>query len=268
MVEREYNLLATIEELRANGLMQFENPLCLGGGHGVRAYLAKDLQRFSIDLDFYSSVENIHDVLRRVGKFGTFEQVGYGIESEDRFKRYDSAVPADLKRCTVALLKRYHQSFRSGDVDPEFYVTISNTLSSMKCEWRRPKSYIGIDYVEKEVPVLSPELLIAGKIRIIPHRKVKDLYKDIFDIYTLFNLSDSSVEESKIISTLSTARLGVRKTVLFSRFKETSDPSNARNAIKLPKESRLKYLGDWKIINSFVKQKVLTILQQARALEN
>jgi len=39
--------------------MKLKNPLCLGGGHGVRAYLPQNLQRFSIDLDFYSNEANI-----------------------------------------------------------------------------------------------------------------------------------------------------------------------------------------------------------------
>ena len=234
----------------------------------MRAYLPQNLQRFSIDLDFYSNEEDIQSILREVGRFRTLKLVGYGIESEGRFKRYDSAVPAGLKRCTVALLKRYDQSFRSGDVEPEFYVTISNTLSSIKYELRKPKSYIGIDYVKEEVPILSPALLIAGKIRIIPYRKIKDLYKDIFDIYALLKLSDSSIDESEITSALSRARAMVRKADLFNRFKETSNVGNARNAIKLPSESRRRYLDDWRSVNSFVRKEALTILERARALDN
>lgn len=131
----------------------------------MRAYLPQDLQRFSIDLDFYSSEKDIHNVLGEVDRLQTLKPVGYGIESEGRFKRYDSFIPTDMKRCTVALLKRYSQSFSAGDVEPEFYVTISNTLPSIKYEWRKPKSYIGIEYVKEQVPILSPELIIAGKIR-------------------------------------------------------------------------------------------------------
>ena len=64
------------------------------------------------------------------------------------------------------------------------------------------------------------------------------------------------------------SRARVRKADLFNRFKETSDVANARNAIKLPSESRRKYLDAWKSINSFVKQEALTILDKARALDN
>ncbi len=247
--------------------MELKNPLCLGGGHGVRAYLPQDLQRFSIDLDFYSNQGNIQSILKEIGRLRALEPVGYGVESGGRFKRYDSAVPADLKRCTVALLKRYRQSFKSGDVDPEFYVSISNTLASSKYEMRKPKSYIGIEYVKQEVPILSPAVIIASKIRIIPYRKIKDLYKDIFDIYALLKLSDSSVDESDIASALPASESSVRKTDLFSKFKETSDAGNARNAIKLPSESRRKYLEDWKSINSFVKREVLRILERAGAFD-
>jgi predicted nucleotidyltransferase component of viral defense system len=247
--------------------MKLRNPICLGGGHGVRAYLPQDLQRFSIDLDFYSNDGNIHSILKEVSRFRALQPVGYGLESEGRFKRYDSAVPAELKKCTVALLKRYSQSFKSGDVDPEFYVTISNTLASSRYEMRKPKSYIGIEYVKEEVPVLPPALIIASKIRIIPHRKVKDLYKDIFDMYALLKLSDMPVDEAEIVAALSASGSRVRKPELFQRFKETSDAGNARNAIKLPSESRRNYLEDWKSVNSFVKKEALTVLERAGILD-
>ncbi|HVC27569.1 MAG TPA: nucleotidyl transferase AbiEii/AbiGii toxin family protein [Nitrososphaerales archaeon] len=247
--------------------MKPKSPLCLGGGHGVRAYLPQELQRFSIDLDFYSNDGDVHNILREVSGLRDLKPVGYGAESEGRFKRYDSAVPAELKRCTVALLKRYIQSFKSGDVDPEFYVTVSNTLAFGKYEMRKPKSYIGVEYVKEEVPVLSPALIIASKVRIIPHRKVKDLYKDVFDIYALFNSSDISVDDSEIIAALSATGSRVRKPELFQRFKETSDPRNARNAIKLPSESRRSYLEDWKSMNAFVKKKAITVLEGAGMLD-
>ena len=67
-VEREYNLLITLEEFRTKGLMKGDNPLVLGGGHGVRAYLPQGLQRFSIDLDFYSSIPDIHQILKDLRK--------------------------------------------------------------------------------------------------------------------------------------------------------------------------------------------------------
>ncbi len=74
----------------------------MGGGHGVRAFLPQDLQRFSIDLDFYSTEGNIHDILARVRKIPGLKYAGYGIESEGRFKRYDSLVPADVEKCTIS----------------------------------------------------------------------------------------------------------------------------------------------------------------------
>ena len=266
MVEREYHLLVTIEELRAGGLMKRKNPLCLGGGHGVRAYLPQNLQRFSIDLDFYSNEANIQNIVKEISRFGALELVGYGLESEGKFKRYDSAVPAELKKCTLALLNRYDQSFKSGEVGSEFYLTISNTLASGRYEMRKPKSYIGIEYVKQEVPVLHPSLIIARKIRILTHRKIKDRYKDIFDIYALLKLSDLSVDESEIVAALSVGGSRVQRPELFESFKETSDAGNARNAIKLPAESRRKYLEDWGSINSFVKREALTVLERAGML--
>ncbi len=247
--------------------MQPENPLVLGGGHGVRAYLPQDLQRFSIDLDFYSSDGNMQNALKGISRFRSLKTVGYGLESEGRFKRYDSVVPADLRRGTVALTKRYSQSFRSGEVEPEFYVTISNTLPSIRYEMRKPKSYIGFEYIRGEVPVLSPAQIIASKIRIITHRKTKDLYKDVFDIYALFKFSDSSVDQSEVVAAFSATASTSRKSDLFKRFKETSDVGNARNAIRLPLVSKQKYLGDWKSINYFVRQEALTIVERAGALD-
>ncbi len=247
--------------------MKMKYPICLGGGHGVRAYLPRELQRFSIDLDFYSNDGDVHNILKQVSGFSDLKLVGYGAESEGRFKRYDSAVPDELKKCTLALLKRYRQSFKTGNVDPEFYVTISNTLAFGKYEMRKPKSYIGIEYVKEEVPVLSPALIIASKIRIIRHRKVKDMYKDIFDIYALFNSSDISVDEAEIVNALAATGSSVRKPELFQKFRETSDAGNARNAIKLPSESRSSYLKNWNAINAFVKKKALTVLERARMLD-
>ncbi|MHB1908594.1 MAG: hypothetical protein ACYCQJ_06940 [Nitrososphaerales archaeon] len=65
LVEREYHLLVTLEELRASKMMSSTNPICLGGGHGVRSYLPQELQRFSIDLDFYSAEPDIQNILAR-----------------------------------------------------------------------------------------------------------------------------------------------------------------------------------------------------------
>jgi predicted nucleotidyltransferase component of viral defense system len=267
-VEREYHLLVTIEELRSNGLMKLDNPLCLGGGHGVRAFLPQELQRFSIDLDFYSKEENIHRVLRRLGKIPSLKQVGYGIESGDRFKKYDSRVPTSLEKCTAALTKHYQQSFSLAGVESEFSVTVTNTLTPVRHELRKPKSYIGIEYVKEKIPILAPALIIASKIRAVRTRKLKDLYKDIFDIYALFKLSDASFDDKQIISALSDPTMQLKKAEIYGKFKESSDKDNARSAIKLPKESRQKYLKDWKYINSFVKNKTLALLDRAGALRN
>lgn len=249
-------------------MMALKNPLCLGGGHGVRAYLPQELQRFSIDLDFYSTCDDIHTILKETSRFGSLKVVGYGIESEGMFKRYDSQIPANAHKCTAALLKGYKQSFKAGDVDSEFYVTISNTLKFEKYEMRKPKSYIGIEYVKGEIPVLSAALIIAGKIRIIPHRKLKDRYKDVFDIYALLNLSDASVDESDIIIPLSSSGSRIRRSAIFEKFKETSDSGNARNAIRLPSESRQAYLANWKDINSFVMEETFRVLGSAGILDN
>lgn len=88
--------MVTIEDLRQRGLMN-ENPLCLGGGHGARAYLPVDLQRFSIDLDFYSNCGDIHDIKNDLSKVPGFKVIGYGEQTEGRFKRYDSLPPKSLK---------------------------------------------------------------------------------------------------------------------------------------------------------------------------
>ncbi len=268
LVEREYQLLVAIEELRSNGLMKLENPLCLGGGHGVRAFLPQELQRFSIDLDFYSKEDNIHKVLKSVSKIPSLKRVGYGIESEGRFKQYDSSVPAGLEKCTVALTKQYHQSFSLASVEPEFYVTISNTLSTVRYELRKPKSYIGIEYVKEKIPILAPALIIASKIRAIPTRKLKDLYKDIFDIFALFELGDASFKDTEVVSALSVSNTQLKRGEIYQKFKESSDKNNAKNAIKLPKESREEYLKKWKHINFFVRNKTLSLLERAAALSS
>lgn len=232
----------------------------------MRAFLPQDLQRFSIDLDFYSTVENIHDILDRVRGLLGLRYAGYGIESEGRFKRYDSLVLADVKKCTIALTKHYRQSFSLTGVDPEFYVTISNTFTPIRCELRKPRSYIGIEYVKETIPILSPDLIIASKIRAISTRKIKDFYKDVFDIYALLKLSDTLVNEAAIVSALSTPRLRIRRADVFDKFKESSDEDNARNAIKLPTESRKTYLKKWKHMNSLVKEMTLGVLERAGAL--
>ncbi len=231
----------------------------------MRAFLPQDLQRFSIDLDFYSTGKDIHDILEKVREIPGVKYAGYGIESEGRFKRYDSLVPADVEKCTIALTKHYRQSFSVAGMDPEFYVTVSNTLTRVRYELRKPRSYIGIEYVKESIPILSPELIISSKIRAIGTRKVKDFYKDVFDIYALLKLSDALVDEAAIVSALSTPRLRIRRANVYSKFKESSDEDNARNAIKLPTESRKKYLMKWKHMNSLVREMTLSVLEKAGA---
>jgi len=186
----------------------------------------------------------------------------------------ESATSGMIRRCrprskSVPLpsLKKYNQSFKLGEVAPEFYLTVSNTLAFNTFHTRKPKSFIGVEYVKCEVPVLQPAVIIAEKVRIIPHRKTKDLYKDIFDIYALFNLSGTEIRDSQIVTMLAATGLKVSRYQLLSRFKETSDPSNARNAIKLPTHSRTSYLKDWCGINSFVRDKVLDFSRAAGMLD-
>jgi predicted nucleotidyltransferase component of viral defense system len=257
--------MVTIEDLREKGLMD-EDLLCLGGGHGVRAYLPVDLQRFSIDLDFYSNCEDIHDIKNKLSKISGFKSVGYGEQAEGRFKMYDSAPPKSLKKCTIALTKHYKHHFSYFDVQPEFYVTVSNTMLVGRKELRKPKSYIKIQYVKEAVPVLSPGTIITSKILALPTRKLKDFYKDIFDIYALFKWGEVSVDEKEIDQRLSKSGYKIERTEVFTKFKLSSDQANARNAIKLPTVSRSKYLNDWASINEFVKSKVMERLERSRIL--
>lgn len=250
-------------------MMSSTNPICLGGGHGARSYLPQDLQRFSIDLDFYSNESDIHNVIDKIADLGeTFELVGYGLESEGIFKRYDSAIPRGLNKCTAAFVKKYNQAFQQADVGSEFYVTISNISPITKYEMRTPKSYIGTEYVKAKIPVLPATEIIAGKIQIIPHRRVKDLYKDIFDVYCLLKLGDAPIAESEIVDSLSKGSSKIARSRLFDRFKETSSASNARSAIKLPASSRDRYLRDWISMNPFVRNETIRFLKSARMLSN
>ncbi len=268
LVEREYNLLITLEEFRTKGLMKGGDPLVLGGGHGVRAYLPQELQRFSIDLDFYSNAPDIHQTLKDLKRVGDVREVGYGIQEEKRFKRYDSAVPTDLRQCTVALVRSYHQSFKLGDVPPEFSITVTNTHPPKSFEMRKPKSYISVDYVKGEIPVLPASQIIAGKMQIIPHRPVKDLYKDIFDIYALTKLSDARVTRPELVASLKEARVKLTPSILYERFKETSGADGAKNAIKLPKEARRTYLDNWDGIYAFVKEETFAVMKAAGCLSD
>ena len=232
----------------------------------MRAFLPQELQRFSIDLDFYSIEPNVHNVLARIEN-SDLNYAGYGAESEGIFKRYESPIPSKVEKCTIALIKRYRQAFGLGGLDPEFYVTISNTFPSIKWDLRKPKSYIGIDYVKEVIPILSPNLIIASKIRALPTRKIKDFYKDIFDIHALFDLSDVGVDETEITSALSAPRLMIQKSEVYDKFRETSSEENAKTAIRLPRESKNKYLADWKHTNSAVKEMTLRVLEKVGALQ-
>lgn len=248
-------------------MMSSANPICLGGGHGVRSYLPEDLQRYSIDLDFYSSNPDIQNVLAQISKLAGFKQVGYGMESEGKYKRFDSLVPDNIKKCTVAITKEYKQSFKHGEVESKFYVTISNTLDLPKHELRKPKSYIGIEYVKEKIPVLPPAPIIASKVRIIPIRKVKDLYKDIFDVYALLKLGDCSVQKSDIVEILSKNQFKIKKFDLLEKLKAASGIDGAKNAIKLSSSAKDAYLSEWDSIHDYVKALTLEVLEKANMLE-
>ncbi len=258
--------MVAIEELRERGLMGGIFPLCLGGGHGTRAYLPSDLQRFSIDLDFYSGVHDVHQIIKKIEVIQGFKLVGYGLETEGRFKKFDSLPPANIKKCTLAFAREYRQAFKHGEVEPKFYVTVSNTSSIATWESKKPKSYIGIDYVKQPVPVLSPIALVTGKILALPTRKTKDVYKDVFDIYALFNWGDTEVDEGKLEEELSKTGSKIGEKDIQKKFKVTSNEANARSAIKLPSESRKRYLADWKSINIFVRNKTLKLLTDSDVL--
>ncbi|MHB1908595.1 MAG: nucleotidyl transferase AbiEii/AbiGii toxin family protein [Nitrososphaerales archaeon] len=176
-------------------------------------------------------------------------------------------MPAGIKKCTVAMIKEYKQTFKQGDVESRFYITVSNTLLSEKYEMRKPKSYIGIEYVKKEIPVLPPVTMIASKIKIIPIRKVKDVYKDIFDIHALLKFGDSRVKESDIVDVLTKSGSKIKKSELFQKFKVTSGIDGAKNAIKLPALSKEKYLNEWNPIHRHVKELVVKLLEQAKMLQ-
>lgn len=246
--------------------MKGGNPLVLGGGHGVRAYLPQELQRFSIDLDFYSGAPDIHQTLDALGGIPGVKEVGYGVQEETRFKRYDSAVPEDLKRCTVAFTRSYSQSFKLGDVPSEFYITVTNVQPPESFEMRRPKSYISADYVKGEIPILDATRIVSSKMQIIPFRPVKDLYKDIFDIYALMRLSDTKVSEEGLVESLREARLKLGSSKLYERFKQTSGVDGAKNAIKLPRGARRSYLEDWTTIHDFVKDQTFAAVAAAGCL--
>lgn len=240
--------------------------LVLGGGHGVRAYLPVELQRFSIDLDLYSRADDIHEVKAQLSKIPGFTIKGYGLQTNGGFKRFDSPPPSDVKKCTIAFTKSYSQSFRYYDVPPEFYVTVSNTIDIGEMKHKKPKSYIPIEYVKGLIPVLSPATIIASKIVALPVRKIKDFYKDVFDIYALFNKSEDPVNEEDLVQRLSNSGAKIAEAEVRGKFKQSSDRNNARNAIKLPSTSRDKYLGDWNSMNTFVRNKALEHLQSSGIL--
>ncbi len=257
--------MVTLEDLRERGLAK-ERTLCLGGGHGIRAYLPRELQRFSIDLDFYSEVDDLHLIKSDLSNIPGFTERGYGLETDKGFKKYDSELPSQIKKGTIAFTKSYSQAFRSAEIPSEFYVTVSNVAKLRIVKLRQPKSYIGTDYVKAAIPILSPETIMAGKMAIIQIRRIKDLYKDIFDIYAMFNSSDERVDEQELVESLSKTGHEIAESIVRKRFRESSGRENALNAIKLPTESRHEYLQSWKSINTYVRNKTLESLTRAGIL--
>ena len=262
-VEREYHLLNTLEELRSSGLTEGYEQLVLGGGHGVRSYLPQGLQRFSIDLDFYS---NLKDFLRIKSQLESmkFEYVGYGASDDGVFKRYDAPLPEGFSKGTLAFTRSYLQQFKIGAVPPVFYVTVCNDLKINGIEMRRPRSYIPIDYVKGDVPVLQAEVIIASKIRILTVRQVKDLYKDLFDIYALY--SNSSVNDDRVVSSLKQFTPRISEHEVHERIKHASHVDEAKRAIKLPKNGS-SILKDWKAITANLRSKIISLLKDASCLK-
>lgn len=263
-MEREYHLLTTIEEFRSSGFMEGNEKLVLGGGHGVRAYLPNILQRYSLDLDFYSNTEDIVVMKERLENMG-FTYKGYGILEEGRFKRIDAPLPIGLKRATIALSRTYRQSFKIASVPPEFYVTVDNLRRIDATVKRRPRSYIPIEYVKEDIPVLPAETIIASKIAIIQIRPTKDLYKDLFDIHALCNKSDYPVTDGKIAEHLRAFSPKIPDRAIHERIKGASDESEARRAVKLPKEG-WQLLGGWKETTQSLRWKIVALLKEANCL--
>jgi len=129
---------------------------------------------------------------------------------------------------------------------------------------RRPRSYIPIDYVKADIPVLEAEVIIASKIKILPVRQVKDLYKDLFDIHALY--TNSSVSDARVVSSLRQVAPRISEYVVHERIKHASHVDEAKRAIKLPKNGGA-ILKDWKAITTNLRLKIIGLLKDASCLK-
>jgi predicted nucleotidyltransferase component of viral defense system len=251
-----------MEQLRSSKLTEGNERLVLGGGHGVRSYLPRELQRFSIDLDFYCNTDDLSTIKSQLDNL-KFTYVGYGVTEDGMFKRYDAPIPAGFFKGTLAFTRTYQQQFKLGAVPPEFYVTVCNDLKIEGIEMRRPRSYIPIDYVKEDVPVLPAEVIIASKIRILNTRQVKDLYKDLFDIHALYE--NFSVKDDLVVNSLKQFAPKISEHEVHERIKHASHVDEARRAIKLPKNGSA-ILNNWKEVTTHLRTKVITLLKDASCL--
>ncbi len=261
-VEREYHLLNTLEKLRIAGFMKGNDKLVLGGGHGVRAYLPRNLQRFSIDLDFYSNISDFAEMKNSLEKTG-FVYRGYGASEGGIYKRYDAPLPEHFRRGTMALTGKYVQHFKIGGVLPEFYATVSNELVIESFVMRRPMSYLPIDYVKEELPILPAEVIIASKIRIISVRPTKDVYKDLFDIHALYKYQ--RISDEKVIESLRRFGPKISKYEILNRIRTASHEKEAKRAVKLPADG-LNILENWGTTTKELRTKIISLLEEAACL--
>lgn len=262
-VEREYRLVGTLEELRNSRLTEGNERLVLGGGHGVRSYLPRELQRYSIDLDFYSNAIDLSEIKNRLEGM-QFNYVGYGVTEDGIFKRYDTPPPSNFSRGTLAFTRHYMQQFKLASVPPEFYVTVCNDYEIDSVEMKRPRSYIPIEYVSGDLPVVPAEIIIASKVSIITVRPAKDLYKDLFDIHALYTNCD--INHERVVMSLK--RFGPRMSEyqVHDRIKHASHEDEAKRAIKLPKNGNA-LLKDWKTITVNLRTKIISLLKEASCLQ-
>jgi hypothetical protein len=180
------------------------------------------------------------------------------------FKRYDAPIPAGFSNGTLAFTRSYQQQFKLGAVPPEFYVTVCNDLKIQEIQMRRPKSYIPIDYVKDDVPVLLAEVIIASKIKILNIRQVKDLYKDLFDIYALYG--NSSINDDLVVNSLKEFAPRMSEHEVHERIKHASHVDEAKRAIKLPKNGS-EILDNWKEVTTNLRTKVISLLKNASRLD-
>jgi predicted nucleotidyltransferase component of viral defense system len=261
-VEREYHLLNTMEVLRNKGFMQDMNGLILGGGHGVRAYLPEILQRYSIDLDFYSNIQDIGTMKQLLEDMG-FVYKGYGATFEGKYKRFDAPLPSGFENGTVALTRNYEQHFKLTSVPPEFYVTVSNDHLTESFVMKRPKSYIPIEYVKADIPILPPEVIIASKIRALTVRSVKDVYKDLFDIHALYK--NERISDKRVMHSLQQFGPKLSEYEVYEAIKCASHEDEAKRAVKIPQEG-MSILKDWKNTTKLLRAKILMLLKGASCL--